>query len=293
MRSRSGIADGLFWYRAGRTWQDRARIGMYWISPYLLGYKAMQPKPVRTSFLNQRDVYLRPASNDVRVLRNVFDRKDNRLPGTQTGDMKTIVDLGAYSGLTTLDFASRYPDAEILAVEPDAENFACLSRNISASAEKHRITTMNVCISDHPGYEQISTTGPHWGRSITKDTGEKVRAMTVAEVLDMLGGRKIDLLKMDIEGAEHLALKSADEWLSRVRWFLLEIHGEHLSLEEVRKILARSGRTTILRRSRTAGDWVDLDEDSIRKFENETKRIDLLVPPPGWVSSDTRAATNS
>lgn len=106
----------------------------------------------------------------------------------------------------------------------------------------------------------------------------------------MLGGKTIDLFKMDIEGAERLALKSTDEWLSRVRWFLLEIHGEHLSLEEVKTILARSGRTTILRRSRTPGHWVDLDEDSIQKFENETKRIDLLVPPPGYTSSDTRTA---
>lgn len=290
MTSRSGVSDSLFWLRAGHTWQDRARIAMYWLSPYCVGYRTAEPRPVRTSFLDGRILYLRPASNDVRVLRNVFERQDNQLLEPSTGTISTIVDLGAYTGLTALDFAARYPDAEIVAVEPDEANYRCLRKNISSSSDKDRITTLNACISDRPGTERMSTTGPQWERSIVRDQGKEVPAITVCDALDMLGRGTVDLLKMDIEGGERLAFRNAGDWLPRVRWMLLEVHGEHMSLESLRAALAPSGRNTIMMRSATPGRWIELDAETARRFEHETRRIDLLVPPPGYPATDKRFA---
>ena len=44
---------------------------------------------------------------------------------------KLIIDAGAYTGLSTLYYATKYPGAKIIAVEAESSNFEVLERHTS------------------------------------------------------------------------------------------------------------------------------------------------------------------
>ena len=75
-------------------------------------------------------VYLRRGTSDVRNFRQIFRQifiQDafSFLPLRP----RTILDLGGYIGLASLSLAHRYPDARILLVEPDPDNFLMAQLN--------------------------------------------------------------------------------------------------------------------------------------------------------------------
>ena len=71
--------------------------------------------------------------------------------------------------------------------------------------------------------------------------GEKVDTTTIPSLLIQLNKSTIDILKMDIEGAEREVLRSGDSnWLRNVRLLLLETHGDEIE-HEVMPILKLNG----------------------------------------------------
>ena len=59
---------------------------------------------------------------------------------------RSILDLGANIGIASIDFALRYPQASIIAIEPVAANFQLLQKNISAFPN---IRALNVAVGKH------------------------------------------------------------------------------------------------------------------------------------------------
>lgn len=207
------------------------------------------------------------------------------MPEGTHGSVNSVLDLGAYTGLTAVYFAKRYPDARILAVEPDRSNYRCLRRNLSLNDLSQRVRTLQACISDRPGSTRLARKGPQWGRSMGEGSaGQTVPTLTVGDALDKLGMPYVDLVKMDIEGAERLALEASDAWLPRVRWLLVELHLEHISLGRAGSILAEGGRRTLYVKN-TEDEWVELDARRASLLEDTTNRVDILVSSGGSPTS--------
>jgi len=205
------------------------------------------------------------------------------VPENLVGNVATIIDIGAYIGISTLYFAARYPQAKILAVEPDPNNYACLKQNLRSITDPDRVQTVEACIANKRGTVFFANRGPHWARSINSCGGVRVASLDIRDVLDMCGFQNPDLLKMDIEGGEQYAFASSGEWLDQVRWILMEVHFSAMSLSNLAEKLHHAGRPIILHRSGPPrGRWTRLSAASCTHIEATTACLDVLIPPPGF-----------
>ena len=106
-----------------------------------------------------------------------------------------------------------------------------------------------------------------------------VASVTVTDFLNENGIKKVDLMKMDIEGAEKLAFKSAHEWLSRVDWLIVEVHFVAMSLTELVRIVASQGRRVFMKTARPSTEWVEVPDESYSIIESKFPSLDVLIPP--------------
>jgi FkbM family methyltransferase len=118
---------------------------------------------------------------------------------------RTILDLGSHIGLSVLWFASVYPGARIIAVEPDPRNFAQLERHVG---DVPNIELVHAAVAAHPGEARLSRARFSWESKVDKDGDILVTTVTVDDLLR--GASAPVLLKIDIEGAEWDVLRSTD-----------------------------------------------------------------------------------
>jgi FkbM family methyltransferase len=159
-------------------------------------------------------------------LEKVFIGNEYHLPFEMSP--RVIVDAGANVGMATLFFAARFPDARIVAVEPEASNFELLKQNCAGLSN-----VMLVQAALWPQEQQLWLSDPYseeWAYQVatasaaSNNLGE-VPAITIGQILRQLHTDRIDLLKLDIEGSEfELFSNNADQWLDHVRLIAIELH---------------------------------------------------------------------
>jgi FkbM family methyltransferase len=166
--------------------------------------------------------------SELEVLREVFVRSEYSMPAVN--EISTIVDLGSNVGFSVLYFRERFPQARIVAVEPDPDAFARLREN---TADLDRIELINAAVADRSGSATLYQGAESWATSLTAGPDRErrltVRTTTLAELGSGLSGT-IDLLKLDIEGAEVPVLLSSGPMLARVRLLLFEYHREYTDM---------------------------------------------------------------
>jgi FkbM family methyltransferase len=177
------------------------------------------------------EVCLRLRSSDIAVFRQVFIDYDYDSPNLPDS-ANVIVDLGANIGLATVFFATRYPGARILCVEPEAENFKCMVSNTESFGS--RVTMRHAAVWTKDGLINLHTEDDAgrslgaWGAQVSEnvETSKKmVSCYKMATLLDNSGFTGVDILKVDIEGAElELFSHEADLWLPRIKLLIIETH---------------------------------------------------------------------
>jgi len=143
-------------------------------------------------------------------------------PGVPDFSPRMIVDAGAHIGMASISFACRYPRATIIAVEPEPSNFAVLLRNV---APYKKIVPVKAALWKEDGEVCLgaSDVHPKGAFQIVEHGQIQVRAVTVRTLMRELRIPSIDLLKLDIEGAEKEVFESCD-WIESVRTIALELH---------------------------------------------------------------------
>ena len=179
-----------------------------------------------TSQLKGKPLYLRMFSSDINVFYHTFVEKEYKLPFTLK-KITSIIDAGANVGLTSVLFAQKYPDAQIIAVEPEAENFKQLSKNI---AKYKKIKAIKRGVWSNDSYLQISNPyNQNWSfitKEVDKNSNYDIEAISIKTLIKTNNIKVIDLLKVDIEGAEkELFSKNLEDWLPYTRYIVIEIHG--------------------------------------------------------------------
>jgi FkbM family methyltransferase len=140
-----------------------------------------------------------------------------------SGRPRVILDLGANVGFATLFLHRRFPDARIVAVEADPATHARLERNVGALAG---VTTLHRAISGSDAPVSFFSSGESIGSSIVRRSEAaspvEVPGQTIGSLMREVGADRVDLLKIDIEGAEFDALREAP--LDRVDEVIAEVH---------------------------------------------------------------------
>lgn len=121
----------------------------------------------------------------------------------------TVVDLGANIGYYTLLLAQLVgPTGRVVAIEPHPDHFAVLVKNMETNGHRH-VTCLQKAISEGPGRVRFNISSEHAAHNIraASATGRSIEVDTVA-LDDVLGAdARVDFIKMDVEGAEGLALR--------------------------------------------------------------------------------------
>lgn len=168
-------------------------------------------------------VPLRANPYDHVLLARTFVRQDYRV---EASGVRRILDLGANIGTATVYLSRLFPQAEIACVEPSPYNTPLLKRAVALNGIRARVFeaavgaesgTVNLNIAAHP---ECNSVYPVEGSSKTV----QVPALSVPEIMSEMGWDTIDVLKLDIEGAEKDVLRRNNSWLSKVRIITGESH---------------------------------------------------------------------
>ncbi|MCH6202118.1 FkbM family methyltransferase [Aquiflexum sp. LQ15W] len=139
-----------------------------------------------------------------------------------------IIDGGANMGISVLYFKFLYPQARLIAIEPNPVAFQFLEKNIAQNGLQD-VEAVHACLSDNPGRERfyVSATGNIINGSVFPGTGSIfLQEVDAVRLSDYLAKGEFDLVKLDVEGAERqvfIDLKQTKS-ISRSTQYLLEYH---------------------------------------------------------------------
>jgi FkbM family methyltransferase len=136
--------------------------------------------------------------------------------------VRTVLDLGANIGIEALRFAVFYPEAKIIAVEADEDNYCVLRKNTTG------LELVNALHSAAWGtkarFRVKKHTSSNLASVVSANPDGDVPGVTIPELIEQLGVRELDVLKIDIEGAEDsLFGPTIAEWIGRVRVIVWEL----------------------------------------------------------------------
>jgi FkbM family methyltransferase len=165
------------------------------------------------------------------------------------GPVGTILDLGSNIGVTACYFSRMYPSAEICCVEPDPANVKVLKKNLASNHVRGRVVEGAVGPADgtatlqlHADPRQNSLTAEQGQQQSTQPGTFTVKLWSVPSLLEQLHWPRVDLLKVDIEGAEKALFANSPKWLNQVQAILGEGHrGAGYLLDEIRADLEPAG----------------------------------------------------
>lgn len=189
-----------------------------------------------------RTIRLRNNWSDIRTYNQIFIHREydfSRLPqaayfpsgpvaaGAEMVRTK-IVDCGANIGCSVIWFATQFPGADIVAVEPDMANFRLLQQNVAEFAGVRLIhaalwsSVTSVMISNPDADPWAFHT-----EAIGGDVGQNISAVDTVTLDDLLTDDtpySTIIVKIDIEGAEREVFSKNTSWLEAVDLLMIEIH---------------------------------------------------------------------
>lgn len=135
---------------------------------------------------------------------------------------RLLIDAGANIGVFSVYALLSLPQCRVISIEPSGSTFDRLQAALRANGVEQRCTSIHAAIGSSEGITTIATGGASQFRRSGRE-GEPVRMTTLAAVIPQEG--RVDLLKMDAEGAEYDALGSTSRGvLDRIGRIALEFH---------------------------------------------------------------------
>jgi FkbM family methyltransferase len=173
-------------------------------------------------------IILRAGTSDLEVYKKIFIDEEYALPFDSS--ILSILDLGANTGMAALYFHRAFPNAQIVTVEPDPANFEILTRNLNGIPN---VKPIRAAVWTHDGEIQLFDPGiGAWGLQVRENATSStpsvsVPAISLPSLLREFPSGHLDLLKIDIEGAEKEILENADSWMPSVTAVVIELHDRY------------------------------------------------------------------
>lgn len=141
------------------------------------------------------------------------------------GEQPLIIDCGGNVGLATRWFAKCFPEAQIVSVEPDIENFRLLTMNTESLGD--RVVRLHGGVWNRPA--KLKIINPESGSAAFRvdeldvSSPDGLRAYTIDEICALQGRRSPFIVKIDIEGAQSVLFMDSPEWVSQTHLITLEL----------------------------------------------------------------------
>jgi FkbM family methyltransferase len=176
----------------------------------------------------KHSVCVRLRTSDVSVLRQVFVLAEYDCEFSKSP--RLIIDAGANIGLTSVFYANKYPEARIIAIEPEQSNFQLLRQN---AAPYPKITPIQAALWNNDMELDLFDPGlGHYGfqtnakpeAKLAIGCCSKVRGITMDKLIKEYALDFIDILKMDIEGSESEVFQNSASWIEKIGVVVIELH---------------------------------------------------------------------
>jgi FkbM family methyltransferase len=164
---------------------------------------------------------LRKNTTDFEVFRQVFSEYTGI---SYPQNAQVIIDGGANIGLFSVFMKNKYPDAKIICVEPDVENFKILQSNTGCYDNVYcencgiwdKNTKLNV-------YDKFNL--GKWGIICEESPEGKISSVSIDFLLEKYNVKQVDILKLDIEGSEKQVFAGdCEKWLPKIKTIIIETH---------------------------------------------------------------------
>jgi FkbM family methyltransferase len=244
----------------------------------------------------ERDFFFRRDSSDSRVIDQVFHANAYDLArlrrfrhlveflirNCRTGKRPLIVDGGANIGASALYFATKFPDALVVAIEAEFGNYQLLAEN----AKGLGIVAVHGAIAAASGRVRVVDAGEgFWGyRTQSAERGEAgVRSVTMPQIYETYGSECFPFIaKIDIEGGEKDLFSRNAEWVRYTPLLIVELHDWLLPSQG-------SSLPFLQCVARLDRDFVYIGED-VYSIAND---LDRLTPWPGGTGARTNDAAEA
>jgi FkbM family methyltransferase len=178
---------------------------------------------------------------DIQAIREIW-LDQAYMPPDEAYALRSVIDLGANIGFTSVYLARRLRPSMLIAVEPDPANAAILRRNLA----QNRIAAIVVeaAVGAEDGTALFRRDAASNLGALAHDGDISVSVVSVAKLIDRLGPlpQRI-LLKLDIEGGEQQLFARDVGWLDHVDCLLAELHPAAGDVEWIVAEIERRGLT--------------------------------------------------
>lgn len=181
-------------------------------------------------------ILLRNKTSDINIFHQIFIALELNYP--IKSNVRSILDCGANIGLASLFFKRKFPEARIIAVEPAADNLNILQRNLNGFSDIW-VVAAGVYGKDCDLFiVDIGQRQDSYQLSKSKESGKImgiIPCKTIATLIREYELNDIDLVKIDIEGAEKSVFLNDDiKWHDDLQYCFVEIHNTlHSSLSSL------------------------------------------------------------
>ena len=140
------------------------------------------------------------------------------------GQRPLIIDAGANIGASAVYFALTFPEAVIVAIEPEESNFALLRRNV----EGLNVRCLKAALSSSEGSARVVDPGEgHWGYRTEASTDTAgIPCVTIPHIFHEERWKGVFplIVKIDIEGGEGDVFSRNIEWVKKTPLVIIELH---------------------------------------------------------------------
>jgi FkbM family methyltransferase len=175
-------------------------------------------------------IYLRNYTTDVPIYKEIIEM--HKYCFIAKHEPEYIIDAGANVGMAAIYFANKYKNAKIIAIEPEGENYELLKKNTESYAN---IMAIKAALWGTSGEISLFDTGRgNTGfmvetdisvlRPPIKNLKHLTKAITVDEIMRQFNIGFIDIIKIDIEGAEKEVFELCKGWINKTRCIIIELH---------------------------------------------------------------------
>lgn len=213
------------------------------------------------------DVLVRRRWNDF-----VADRSDPR-----------ILDCGANIGVATLHYLRSYPRARVTAFEPDPNIVPILRRNLERNGGD-RVEIVEAAVWTCDGELDFVCEGADGSRLISDPSTTEHRTRVRTVDLRRFLTEPVDLVKLDIEGAEFDVVASVHDHLENVKNLVIECHVNSDRPSDLARILATLSDAGFRVAVNSYGQWRDL----VRRPGKLPMEFDQYFLLAAWRESDSK-----
>jgi FkbM family methyltransferase len=182
-------------------------------------------------------IRFRLTDSDVEIIRQIFSNQDYNLANiphhgaiqqfcsnlVAAGQTPIIIDAGANIGASSLWFANQFPQASIIAVEPEPANANLCRANL---ASYPNAMVIEGAIGGEGGWVVLENTeGDAMAvRTARSGTGRGIPIFTISDLMNLIPRGQLLMVKIDIEGFESDLFSTDTEWVALPKVIIIEPH---------------------------------------------------------------------